>query len=624
VVAEGEVADTPDGLTVRGSLTLNATSANPVRFTGANLRVQYGATGAVTGMSGTAVIPSPHERVEFANPVEADIGIFSGRYLNEQRELPILLKDDIDYFVYRVKAAYEMRLATGETGSDATKPIAVRAPLGGEILLIVDYTDPMYFTYGALDLLGAAGLGWSLNGRLPFKPEHQVNGLGAFDGTNTRAGTFPIYKVIEMSGQLVDNEVNEIHLSLADPLSSDLKKGYQAGINGTAALDLFFKDFLGIQLPLASASAGVFGEASIQSGLGAHAYLKGTSADFSWWPTFLPFKPAHQLSTEAFVTSAGDFTVELEGQYGWELPFGTAAMTGRFRLAPDSLGLTGGVVAGGETLELSGGVTSRATSIDIKPPASLISLVGSDVNARVEKEIEGAQAAWDSLQAATVAYELELSLRGLRQSLPQIVDLAKSQLRSRVSSALSGHSGTVYYSSLRSAVYGQRDAYIRELDALKAAALNIQDNSATRASIERALRRVAARKTMTVTYRHKVLGVTVKTVTVTAQVLTSAQATQLRNAADNVQHIKATSDRKITMQQIYDQVHAKALFEQVRSGTLRIPTVSSFGFEYLHQGSAFSVHAILGGKRESLGQVDVFDIPAMAAALAEKVWQAIN
>ncbi|MCA9739163.1 MAG: hypothetical protein KC645_16165, partial [Gemmatimonadetes bacterium] len=182
---------------------------------------------------------------------------------------------------------------------------------------------------------------------------------------------------------------------------------------------------------------------------------------------------------------------------------------------------------------------------------------------------------------------------------------------------------TVYYSSLRNAVYAQRDTYFRELDALKAAARQIQDNAATRKAIEDTLRRVAARKIMTITYRHKVLGITVKTVTVSVRVLTDAQAAQLLQAADHVKYIKETSDLKLQMQQIYDTVPGKELFEKAKAGLVNAPLVQSVGMEILHQSGSVSVYVILGGQRHSLGQVNPFDVPAMAARLAELAWKQI-
>ncbi|MEZ4425659.1 MAG: hypothetical protein R3E98_19855 [Gemmatimonadota bacterium] len=622
VKATGAVTETADGLSVNGGLSLT-TQGHTVEFVDASMSLRYDESGRVVAVSGTAKVPPPSDRIQFAEPLEADIGLFSGAFLNRERELPIRLQDDTDYFVYRIKAAFEMRIATGETGANATKPLVVRAPIGGEILMIVDYTDPMYYVYGAQDLIGDAGIGRSFHGRIPFVPDLPVNGLGTFDGQNTRTGSFTLYKVIAVSGQMVDNETSEVHLALADPFATDVSRSYQAGYNGEAQLDLFFKDFVGLEIPLGRASGGVFGSASLQNGLGAHAYVRGETADFSWWPTFLPVKPASSLDVEGFVQSTGAFGISLEGQYGWQFPFGTAAYTGRFSMSPDSIGLTGGLVAGTQTFEVSGGITNRATSLDIKPPTALVDLMTADVQARISDEIASAEKAWNDLQKATGDYEIELSLRGLRTQIPGMVDYAKAEINRQISSRLSSHSGTVYYSSLRNAVYAQRDTYFRELDALKAAARQIQDNAATRKAIEDTLRRVAARKIMTITYRHKVLGITVKTVTVSVRVLTDAQAAQLLQAADHVKYIKETSDLKLQMQQIYDTVPGKELFEKAKAGLVNAPLVQSVGMEILHQSGSVSVYVILGGQRHSLGQVNPFDVPAMAARLAELAWKQI-
>ena len=63
------------------------------------------------------------------------------------------------------------------------------------------------------------------------------------------------------------------------------------------------------------------------------------------------------------------------------------------------------------------------------------------------------------------------------------------------------------------------DAYYRQLDALKAAAQNIQDNDQTRAAIESALRGLAAKKIFKTTYRYKdpIFGTTLYSRTVTVR-----------------------------------------------------------------------------------------------------------
>jgi hypothetical protein len=617
--AEGKVTQNSDGFSVQGTLHLNR-GAQQTTFANADLRVRFDASNRVTSISGKAEIPSPHERITFADPVRADVGFFKGKFLNEQRDLGIKLKDDTDYFVYDVALAFEMRIATGETGGEATRPLKVRAPLGGRILMVVDYDDPMYYVYGSQDLLGGAGIGWSHHGRIPFAPTHSVAGLGRFDGRNTRVGSFPVFKILTVTGQMVDNHYSEAHLSLADPFSANLRAGYQAGYNGAMAMDLFLKDIAGIEIPIAAGSGGVWAEASTQNVFRGHAYVAGsTSRDASWWPAFIPVRPSAALDVQAFLKSDGDFKVALAGELGWHLPSGSASMSGGFELTPSALTLKGAVRDDNVTLSITGRVTADATTVFVTPPTQLLDAVGTRVNDELDESIRNAQRAWDDLKKATADYEIELSLRGLRSSLPAIVDVARKALTDGINNELSRHSGQIYYNQLRSKLLSEDDAYYAALDRLKAAALDIRDNTQTRQAIEAALRAVAAQKIFRTVFQYKVLGKVVKTVNVERRIMSDANAARLIDAANNVKYIKETSDRKIRMQQIYDQIPDRRLFEDVRDdirdGVVQMENISELGFVYAHAPKTLRVYAVINGRRHDLGSIDAFSVAELAAAL---------
>jgi hypothetical protein len=617
---EGDVVETADGYAVKGALHVN-TQEGKRSLVNADLDVKFDEDGRLRSVSGSAQIPSPHERISFEDPVQADVGFFSGRFLNENRDFNILLQDDTDYFVFNFKVTLQMNIATGETGEGATKPLVVKAPLGGQLLMIIDYNDPMYYVYGAQDLIGAAGIGWSYHGRIPFRPWHPVEDLGMFDGKNTRTGTFPVFKILSVTGQMVDNEYTELHLSLEDPFTSDLRMGYQAGYNGEMALDLFMKDIVGIEMPLAEGSGGLWREVSVQDIFQGHAYIKGVSSELDWWPTFIPVKPAHELQVSGFVKSDGDFGIDLHGQYGWELPSGTHAMSGDFQLDPEHMLISGAVQSGEDVMRLTGNVTADATTVSVEPPQSLLDGISARVNGELDDRINEAQEAWEELQDATADYEFELSLRGLRSALPGVCDRARSELSSRISSELKKHEGEIYYGQLKDHIYAKDDAYYAAIARLKAAAQQIQDNDATRREIENALRALAAKKIFKTTFEYKVFGRVVKTVNISQRIMSDTQANQLITAANNVKYIKESWDRKIRAQQIYDNIPDKEIFERVKddieNGVVIIPDLDEFGFVYGHGGTpTFEIFAIIGGERHELGEVDVFSVPAMTAELA--------
>ncbi|MDX1647342.1 MAG: hypothetical protein R3304_09375 [Longimicrobiales bacterium] len=630
----GDVVETEDGFTVRGALTMATSDTGSVTFVNADLAVRYDDRGRVRSISGKAEIASPHERIEIADPVRADVGFFPGSWLNENRDLGIVLQDDTDYFVFDFELRLQMNVATGETGEDATRPISVKAPVGGRALMVVDYIDPMYYVYGEQDLLGAVGTGWSLNQRIPFRPSHPVDAVadfGAFDGGSIRKGSFPVFKIISVSGVSVDNAYTEVHMSLEDPLSSDLRQGYRLGHDGGMELDLGIKDMVGISVPLASASGGVWAEASVQDVFSGYAYAQGeTSQDHSWWPDFVPVRPASSLDAVTYVTHEGTFRVGLEGTYGWAFPDGTEAMAGAFDLSNDAMLLEGRIVSGEVEYALAGRVTTATTEVSVEPPQRLLDEIAGSVNDEVLPRIEEAEAAWNDIQEATADYELELSLRGLRDDIPPMVDEGRARLVAGVNSAIASQDGKIWESDFRSKIQAADNVYHDQLSQLKAAAQNATDNETTRAVLERELREMAARKTFRFTYTYKdpLFGTTLYSTTVTRTILTDAQAERLIEAADNVYRISETSEIKIRMQRIYDSVNERDLFEDVRddleSGILVMRGIEELGFVYLHDAPDFALYAVIDGTRYDAGTISALEIGELMKELPEVMLEALR
>ncbi len=112
----GNVIETDDGFKVDGELAMATSDSSEVVFHDADVQVRFDASGRVTGLEGEVEIPSPHRRVSFENPVRARVGLYTGRYLNEQGDLGILLEDDTDYFVYDVGVNLQMNVATRRHG----------------------------------------------------------------------------------------------------------------------------------------------------------------------------------------------------------------------------------------------------------------------------------------------------------------------------------------------------------------------------------------------------------------------------------------------------------------------------------------------------------------------------
>jgi hypothetical protein len=622
----GNVTPTDDGYGVQGELTIATSDTGAVTLANADLDVRFDPQGRVRSISGRAEIASPHERIQFEDPVRAEVGFFPGWWLNQTRDLGIVLQDDTDYFVYDFEVRLQMNVATGETGESATHPISVQAPLGGRTIMIIDYADPMYYVYGQQDLL---------NQRIPFRPSHQVpeiQGGGNFDGGSIRVGSFPVFKIIKISGTTVDNEYTEVHMSMEDPLSSDLRTGYRQGHDGAMEFDLGIKDMVGISLPLASASGGVWFEAST-SGLQGHAYASGeTDQGIDWWPSFLPVKPAVSLSTHSYVSSEGPFQLNLEGTYGWEFPDGEESMTGVANLANDGMRLEGISRSGDIEWVIGAHLTTDQTRAYVQPPQELLDEIGSAVNDEVLPKIDEAEAAWNDLQDATKDYEFELSLRGLREDIPPMVDEGARQLKAGVDAAIRGQKGKVWYNDFRKKIQAADNVYYTQLAQLRAAALDARDNATTRNVLERELREMAARKIFTFKYRYKdpIFGKTLYSTTVTRRILSDSDANALIKAANNVPRIQETSDEKIRMEQVYQSVNERELFEQVRDdlqdGLLIMRTIDELGFVIQHGSGApsFAVYAVIDGKRYAAGTIGSLTVEEFLTELPNVMLEALK
>ena len=159
---------------------------------------------------------------------------------------------------------------------------------------------------------------------------------------------------------------------------------------------------VGIDLPLASVSGGVWSELSTGDGFQGHLYARGrTTNDYSWWPTFIPARPVTTLDVHSFLKSDGQFDVALRGEYGWDFPSGRQSMVGEFDLSNEAFTLQGTMVAGSDQVSVGGVVTKDATTLYVKPPQSLLDDVQKRINDEVFSRIDDAQKAWEDLKKAT-------------------------------------------------------------------------------------------------------------------------------------------------------------------------------------------------------------------------------
>ena len=641
--ADGSVVENDDGMSVDGTLTITTPSDEEIVLEDAEITVEYNEDGSIKKMEGTSNVPSPTDYMEFTDPVQADLGYYTGKWLNENWDLDIQLVDDRFYLAFRISVALELKVgANSDPG--ATKPLSIKPPVGGHILYIFDYTDPFYYYSAAQDALGSMSFGESWEGNIPYVPIQPVDEIVTFDGKSVRGGTFPIFKVIEASGVMIQGTDFNVELVEENPFPLDFSAGYGAGVNGEFELSLPISSWITFAIPLGEASAAITAEAGT-NGVKAQAFLNGLAdPDNSWWPEFIPVKPGGQIRTYGYVQQDGAFDLGLSGEFNLELPEDDFEIEGGMGLANESATLSGSVLAGGMKWQAEAEFRKNETEFKAKPPQELLDNINSLVNANIDSAINKAETALADYEKATEDYEFELSLRGLRSTLPTIVDEAKKRIaaeikagvesgRSQANNILSDEGLALCSDDISTQVNKLDDPYINALNRLKAAALNTTDSDQARAEIEGALRQLASldrlNKSVTVTIvagnkvvKDPIFGTTItpkctftgtykRTVKIDVQILTSEQVALLNTAADNVKYIAETSDIKIEAEELWKRVPAKEIMEKIKTdvanGTKTIPSIEEVGFINHHAKDTYSFYWIANGKKEDLSDVNIFD-----------------
>ena len=645
---EGTVTETADGMTVDGKLTITTPSDEEIVLEDADITIEYNEDGSIKKMEGTSTPPSPADYMEFSDPVEADLGYYSGKYLNDNWDLEIMLVDERFYLAFKIAVALELKVGAN-SDPDATKPLSIKPPVGGHIIYIYDYTDPFYFYSAAQDALGSMCFGESIEGNIPYVPIQPVDEIVTFEGNSVRCGSFPVFKVIEVSGTLIQGINFNAELVEENPFPLSFSAGYAAGINGAFELSLPISSWITFAIPLGVASAAITTEAGT-NGIKAQAFLNGLAKpDNSWWPEVIPVKPGGQIRTSGYVQQEGEFDLELSGQFSLVLPSNEYDLQGIMGATNEAFTMAGSVLANGLTWEAGAEFRKGETEFKAKPPQELLDDINSLVNANIDSAINKAETALEDYEKATENYELELSLRGLRSAIPAIVDEAKKRIaaeikagiasgRSQADKILSDEGYALCSDDISKQVNKLDDPYIDALDRLKAAAQNTTDSDQARTEIEAALRQLASldrlNKSVTVTIvagnkvvKDPVFGTTItkkctftgtfkRTVKVDVQVLTSEQVAQLNLAADNVKYIAETSEIKIAAEEIWKRVPSKEIMdklkEDIANGTKVIPGIEEVGFIKDHNQGQYSFYFITDGVKKELSDINIFDPDAIA------------
>lgn len=656
---EGDVTETEDGYLVEGSLTMNLDSDESVVFAGADLDVQFNDDGTLKSMSGSTEIPAPANYFEFGTPVRADIGFFTGKYLNENRDFEIQLVEERSYFVFAISAGLELKLGANDD-PDAQKPLSIEAPVGGHITFIADYTDPMFFfslggdalgggddegdTTGGSDgdsshnKLAGVSFGGSLGSNFFYEPSNPVEGnVVSFQANQVTGGTVSFFKILEASGMYYQNRGFSADTNFDEPMESDFGVNYRAGINGQLDVSMEITSFISFGFPIGSGSAAVVAEASTNDGVIAKAFINGlVDPDLSWWPDFIPLMPDGDLNAYGFLEQTGNFDIGLSGSFEIQMPTGDQGMEGTVRATPKAFTMQGEVVSDDDVWGASAVFTESETKCIATTPDNFTEGISETVTEQIDAAIATTEQALQNLEDAEEQYELELSLRGLRAALPGIIDQAQAAIDDAVDAGLTtGRSTINSYLNDNNRILcsdnlsGQIDAIVRghrnALTRLRNAVSETNDNATTRTELEAALRELASLDklnrtfSVTIVHGHPTFGcgalwtmTATRSITINETVLTSQQKAQLLEAADNVKYIEEAGGIRIEAQDIVDKLptveeleslkdNVEACVQELTSG------IGGAGFVYNHDTDEFTHFVIINGEEKEVGGFNIFN-----------------
>ena len=630
---EGIVIPTADGYHSSGTLVMTI-NGEQKRFENSELQLSFDAEGNLVELVGETIVPQAvSDNLSLDAQVKTTVGLFSGAHINANPDIDITLKDDMYYFVYYFGQSLDMTIGD-RNGSGALSSLTLETPLGGEILFITDPTDVFYYYFAAVPFIGEAGKGESDNGFIPFIPQLDYAELDTFDGHIIEKGAFGIgFKIFDffnLSGFKVTHQPEFSEIDLDDPLNSPIE--FKMGLNGQAEFAFGILGFGLFSFDLAETSA------TLDVGFDRQQMAMQTvvAPDVSWVPPSFAFVPVSETVGDWFINGDGSFSTSLSSSFESKLP--EAMLVGSMQIDNQNVVLKGTVDNGDKPLGVTATFFDNGVSVVVDVYANFSSGISQTVTTALDEKLVEVQQAFDDLQQATADYEFELSLRGLRSALPGLADAAISVLnaipgtvRDEVDSAIVSYVdnyetcvnlglGTVCSNPLDPVVNEQKlgdekgevarkqaaDAiapYKTALANLKSVA-NAASDDAFRAAIASALQQaynyLTFSKKITITASFP-LGIGNKTVydkTVTKTVISAANADKIKFALDNVDNIEATSNIRISAQQIYDALPVEDAIttarQEVENGLAQIPTLDGVG--YTVENGVYTAYAILDGK----------------------------
>jgi len=616
VITEGTVVPLPDsqledpshsGFVSTGSVVINI-GGTERRHEQANLEFEFDEDDNLISMVGDTLVPSPISNYfSLSDSITSRVGLYLGAEINPDPLFGIQLKDDFYYFVYYLGIGAEAVIGNRDNSSDS-ETISLSLP-GGEIVLISDPLDEFFYYYASTPL-GTKGYGESDNGLIPFEPAEDFSSLDSFDGHRLDRAAMSIgikiFDLFEIEGTRITKEPQFSDIDWNDPLNSPIE--FKAGANGTAkfALSVFGVGLFDFELAQASATFDVGFDRQQM------ALQMTVEPDVSWQPNWFSIIPTTQIIGNWMVNGDGSYSALLSGEYRSTIPETT--MTGSITLNNDGAIFESIIPDDNMPITVSASFLEPSTLYEVFAQRDVSDSIKNDINAAFDRLLEEKRQALQDYQDAIDDYEFEVSLRGLRETLPATADNAIAILQGlpaeigqiafdeaydaikakQVCLGICIPSNSRIGSYARTAQNQARDRTSDEIVPYVAAMVEMKfraqqaDAEEFRDALEAALREVYAHRTYsdTVTVSFTVTETTPDfeysyTRSVNEAVLTSQQSSSILNAADNAHLIQESSDTKIRLGDHFEQIPEEDIIERARTeindGLDQLPTFEKAG-----------------------------------------------
>ncbi|MEM7613120.1 MAG: putative Ig domain-containing protein [Pseudomonadota bacterium] len=629
----GDTFPTDDGYRSVGTLTMDTGERTQV-FEDADLTLAFDEEGNLLELFGeTSLPPVIADNVAVNAGIEAFVQMMSGAEISADPTFGIQLPDDINYFVYFLDAGVSLSV-TNPVDPTIINVENFEVPIvEGQIHIISDPTDTMLYRYGELNGTGV-GFGESYNRLLRYEPIQTFDGLVSFSGDSVERGTLNFglkggVELLEVEGYRVVREPTFSDIDWADPLNSPFQ--HRTGVNGIAnfglsVLNVGVFDFADVSLSAQFAVEPLAAEAAWSFTVDV-----GAEQEDTWVPDWFHILPRGGFNGNARFDSIGNFFFDIGGTFESRLPAGDLA--GRIEASNDGVVFEGSTTGEGERLIMSLEFANSETIGRIEYPNNFEQSLQNDVSESLDRELARIDDSIADLEQATADYELEVSLRGLREALPPMMDAAVataqgipgavySAARSSALSTMRNTCRTVIVrvclddvapanaiadsvaTTARNAASSNVAPHIAAMQNLKARALE-DDDEALRAALQAALSEAYNRRSYdyTITVRQRIdAGPFDQTFTLYNQrfrrdILSTSDAASVAEARDNVPLIQETSDRRIAAQDIVDNLPIRENVEQTKqdvdNGLSVLPVPSGFG--YIASGSSYSAFVTING-----------------------------